>query len=88
MKLNWKEKTKSDKVMTILVIVCSSLIIILSLLQMMGVLEKANNVVVPLVAIVFLLQAIREWKEQRIMAIFSFCIAILYFFGAFIILFT
>lgn len=85
MKLNWKEKTTGDKVITILVLVCSSLVIILSSLQLTGVWEKGNNVVGPLMCVALLLQAIREWKEQRIIAVFSLCVAIFIFVIAFII---
>lgn len=85
MKLNWKEKTTGDKVITILGLVCSSLVIILSSLQLTDVWDKGNNVVGPLLGVLLLLQAIRNWKEQRIIAIFSFCVAIYIFVIAFII---
>ena len=86
MKMNWKEKTTGDKVITILVMTCSILIIILAALQITGVWENAVNVFEPLFGIVLLLQAIRNWKGQRILAIFSLCVAIFIFVVAFIIL--
>ena len=88
MKVNWKEKTMGDKVITLLISLCSSLIVILALLQLTGVWEKAINVFEPLMGVVLLLQAIRFWKEQRIVAILSLCAAVFVFVIAFIVFFV
>lgn len=88
MKTNWKEKSKSDKIVTVFMMICSISVIIMSMLQITDVWENAINFMEPMLGIIMLLQAFQNWKKERLTAIFSLCVAIFIFIVAFVVFFV
>jgi uncharacterized membrane protein HdeD (DUF308 family) len=75
---NWKEKSMSEKVISISRIAVSVCVIILALLHLLNVCS-AIDVVISLVGVNLLLQSIQEWRKDRFTAIFSLCTALFVF---------
>ena len=75
---NWKEKSMSEKVISILRIAISACVIVLALLHLLNVCS-AIDVVIPLVGANLMLQSIQEWSNDRFTAIFSLCTALFVF---------
>lgn len=74
----WKEKSMSEKVVSILRIIDSACVILLALLHLLNVCSTID-VVISLVGINLLLQSIQEWPKDRFTAIFSLCAALFVF---------
>ena len=75
---HWKEKSMSEKVISILRIAVSTCVIVLALLHLLDVCS-AIDVVIPLVGVNLLLQSIQEWRKDHFTAIFSLCTALFVF---------
>jgi SNF family Na+-dependent transporter len=68
---DWNQKKVSSKIFTIIGLILSVAIIILALLQIFDVWDKAVNVCEPLLGILILLQAIENWKTNKLVALAS-----------------
>lgn len=75
----WKQKQTNEKVLSVLGIICSMSIIILACMQILGIWKTAINVFEPLLGVLILIQAIQNWKKNKVVAIFSLCVAIFIF---------
>ena len=88
MKKKYNEMTTSNRIMLIVRIIVSICVLIFAALQIFGVWDKAIHLAVPLVGIVLLIQSIQEWKQQRGVAIFGFCVVLFIFFCTFVVWFV
>lgn len=84
---DWNKKTISSKILTIFGLIISITIIVLALMQIFNVWDKAINVFEPLLGVLMLIQAIENWKTNRSTAYFSLFVAIFLFIVSIIILF-
>lgn len=82
----WSQKSILMKILTITGFIISITIIVLLLLQIFDVWDKANNVLEPLLGILMLIQTIENWKTDKATAYFSLFVAIFIFVIAIIIL--
>ena len=83
---DWNKKAIPFKILTIFGLIISITIIILSILQIFNVWNKAINVFEPLLGVLMLIQTIENWKTNKSTAYFSLFVAIFIFIVAFIIL--
>ena len=75
----WSQKQTYEKVLSVMGIICSIIIIILACMQILGIWKTAINVFEPLLGMLMLIQAIQNWKKNKVVAIFSLCVAIFIF---------
>ena len=80
-------KTIPFKILTIFGLIISITIVVLALMQIFNVWDKAINVFEPLLGVLMIIQAIENWKTNRATAYFSLFVAIFIFIVAIIILF-
>lgn len=59
--------------------ICSTVIIILVCMQLLGIWKTAANVFEPLLGVLMLIQVIKNWKKNKVVAIVSLCAAMLIF---------
>lgn len=71
MRQNWGFMSAFERFLHIVRIILSVSIVLLSLLQLLAVLDNALNVVVPLMGVLMIIQAVQEWKHHRISALIS-----------------
>ena len=83
----WIQKSTSEKILSLFVSICSIIIIVLAFIQILGIWENSINVFEPLLGVVILIQAIQNWKKNKIVAIFSLCASIFIFLVAIFIFF-
>ncbi|MFA9375993.1 MAG: DUF3953 domain-containing protein [Lachnotalea sp.] len=83
----WCGMKMSEKIAFVSGSICSACVIILGLLQLLGIWKKAINVFEPLLGILMVTQGILQWRRNKAVAIFSFCVAIFIFIIAFVIYF-
>lgn len=83
---DWNKKTIFSKILTILRLIISITIIFLALMQIFNVWDKAINVFEPLLGVLMLIQAIKNWKTNRSTAYFLLFVAIFMFIVAITIL--
>lgn len=81
------EKKSSGKALKITKIACSVIIVILALLQLTGIWDKAINVFEPLLGVLMLLQALEYWRKNRKVSILSLGAALFVFICVIIIFF-
>lgn len=79
MKTKWNEMKSIDKVLLMIRIIMSIVVVILGALQITGKVEGAINYAVPLLGVYLIILSIQEWKNSRVQAILSICIAIFIF---------
>lgn len=73
----WNEKVKLyEKIAFVIGLICSVLVIILSILQLTGIMETALNIAEPLLGVLMITQGILFWKKNKPIALFSFAVAI------------
>ena len=84
---DWNKKTIPFKILTIFGLIISVTIVVLALMQIFNVWDKAINVFEPLLGVLMIIQAIENWKTNRLTAYFSLFVAIFMFLVAIIILF-
>ena len=84
---DWNKKTIPFKILTIFGLIISITIVVLALMQIFNVWDKAINVFEPLLGVLMIIQAIENWKTNRATAYFSLFVAIFIFIVAIIILF-
>lgn len=68
-KTNWSRKSLIEKITTCIVLVCSSLVIVLALLQLLGVWKDAAYAYLPLLCVNMFAFAVSYWKTSRSTAI-------------------
>lgn len=85
---NWCAMYTYEKIVFVLGGICSISVIILACLQLLGIWEKAINVLEPLVGVSMVTQTILQWKKNKKVAAFSLCVAIFIFIVGFLILFN
>ncbi len=73
----WNQKQTDEKVLSIIGIICSMSILILACMQILGIWKNTLNVFEPLLGVLMLIQAIQNWKKNKVVAIFSLCASIL-----------
>ncbi len=74
MNQKWNEMTAFSKTLLVIRLIVSFFVIFFAVLQLTQVWEHANHVAIPLVGVVFLVQAMGEWKSSRRRSVFSFLI--------------
>ena len=79
MKIKWKAMTARDRAMLIVRGAFSVVIIVLTSLQLGGVMENAIDYTVPLLGLYFLIVSTQEWKQHRGLAVLSICTALFLF---------
>lgn len=84
---DWNKKTITFKIITIFGLIISVTIIVLALMQIFNIWDKAINIFEPLLGVLMIIQAIENWKTNRSTAYFSLFVAIFMFIVAIIILF-
>ncbi len=72
----WKEKTVLMKVLSVIGIMVSMCIVVLAILHLTGVLENADNVCIPLLAVPMFIQSIENWKNSKVTSCFSLLAAV------------
>lgn len=75
----WKNKTLSMKILTIIGLIISIAIIVLALLQIFDIWDTSIKIFEPLTGVLMLIQSIENWKTERKLAIFSLITAIFLF---------
>ena len=77
---DWKEKTTYMKVLAVIGTIVSISIIVLALLQLFNVYDKADYVFMPALGILMIIQGLQYWNKSRWTSIFSFVTSIFIFF--------
>ena len=73
-----KKKT-SEKILSVISAICSIIIIVLACIQILGIWENAINIVEPLLGVIILIQAIKNRKKNKVVAILNLCVSIFIF---------
>ncbi len=73
------QKQTDKNVLKIMSNICSISIIILVFIQILGIWKNAIYVFQPLLGVLMLIQAIQNWKKNKLVTILSLCAAILIF---------
>lgn len=73
------QKQTDKNVLKIMSNICSISIIILVFIQILGIWKNAIYVFEPLLGVLMLIQAIQNWKKNKLVTILSLCAAILIF---------
>ena len=68
MKIAWKERSLTNKVITVVSILSSIAVIVLAALQMTGAWESAINFCVPMMGMTMLCQAFLQWGTGKTVA--------------------
>lgn len=84
---NWKQKSLFMKALTVISFLISIAVILLSLLQIFNIWDKAINIFEPLLGVLMLIQAIGNWKTNKSTAYLSVFVAVIIFVAAIFILF-
>lgn len=83
----WKQASAFDKFLTVLGFILSAAVIVLAVLQLTGVWDKAINVFEPLLGVLMLIQAKQNWKKNRTAAVLCLVAAIFVLIAALLIFF-
>ena len=71
----WKETPLLHKIVTITSILASLSVVVLAVLQMFDIWERAINVFMPVMSVTMLCQAYMHWNKSRKVAYFSIATA-------------
>ena len=74
-----ESKQTYEKVLSVMGTICSLTIIILTGMQILGIWKTAINVFEALLGMLMLIQGIQYWKKNKVISIFSLCVAIFIF---------
>ena len=74
--MKWNEKSTFNKVGSVAVILCSVLIIIFAMLQLLGIWENAVLAYMPLACVNMLFFTVSYWKTNRGTAVFNLVAAV------------
>ena len=83
----WKKKSFFEKGVEMIGILCSVIVIVLGIIQIVGTGEGTMKILEPLLGVVMTTQGIAQWKKNRGLAIFSFGAAIFIFAVSVVIIF-
>jgi len=87
MKTNWKNAPLLQKVVTIISILASLSVVVLAVLQMFDIWERAINIYMPLMSVTMLCQSYMQWNNSRKVAYFSIGTAAFIFICSIIVFF-
>ena len=87
-KTTWKETRLSYKIVSLIAILASLAVIVLAILQLFDVWDRAINVYMPLTGVIMLCQGYTLWNNSRKVAYFSFGTAIFIFICSIIVFFV
>ena len=87
-KTKWKDTPLLHKVVTIISVLASLSVVVLAVLQMFDIWDRAINVFMPLMGITMLCQAYKQWNNSRKVAYFSIGTAVFIFICAIIVFFV
>ncbi len=87
MKIKWKDMPILDKIITVISLLTSSSVLVLGVLQILNVWDKAINVAVPLMGVTMLCQAYTMWNKSRKVAYISIGAAAFIFICAILVFF-
>ena len=73
------QKNTGEKVLSVISAICSIIIIILACMQIFNIWKNAINVLEPILGIFILIQAIQNWKKNKVVAILNLCVSIFIF---------
>ena len=79
MNKQWKRMPGWDKVLLLLRICLGAAVVILASFQFFNVMDRAVDLAVPVLGAYLLAQAAHEWKQNRVEAIVSVCLAVFIF---------
>ena len=88
MKTNWKNAPLLQKVVTIISIIASLSVVVLAVLQIFDVWDRAINIFMPLMGVTMLCQSYMQWNNSRKVAYFSIGTAVFIFICAIIVFFV
>ena len=71
MKTSWKDTPLLHKVLTIISVLASMSIVVLAILQIFNVWDRAINVFMPLMGVTMLCQSYMQWNNSRKVAYYS-----------------
>ena len=71
MKTSWKDTPLLHKVLTIISVLASLSIVVLAILQIFNVWDRAINVFMPLMGVTMLCQSYMQWNNSRKVAYYS-----------------
>lgn len=74
-----------EKIASILGGICSVSIIILASFQLLDIWDKAVYIFEPLLGVLMVTQGVLQWRKNKTVAVFSWCVAIFIFIVAFIV---
>ncbi len=72
----WKEFPMHIKIAMIINMLAGIGVIVFAILGLTGVMENADNIVMPLMSVVMIAQGIREWKNGKVLSVLSFAVAV------------
>lgn len=84
---SFKKGSTKDKISIVVILSLSVVVIILSVLDLLGVLNDTIKIYEPMVGIILLFQAYNMWKTSRSAALISLCTSIFIFGAAVFIIF-
>lgn len=77
MKKTWKERTKSEKILSISNLAVSLVILCASVMKLLNFWPKALNLAIPLFAVHYLIETVYYWKTDKDAAAFSLFAAVI-----------
>lgn len=83
----WEQLPQKDRILMVLITVFSFAVIVLAFTHLLGVWNDAIYVYEPLMGVVMVLQAIQNWKRNKVVSILSLCAALFVFAVAFVVVF-
>ena len=87
-KTNWKDTPVLHKVITILSVLVSLSVVVLAVLQMFDIWDRAINLCCPLLGVEMLCQAYTQWNTNRKVAYFSIGTAAFIFICSIVVFFV
>lgn len=75
-KINNTDNNLQHPVYNIITIICSLVVIVLAVLQLVRVLPFAGLYYLPFMFVIMVVQTLRFWKSHKGVAIFSLCVAV------------
>ena len=88
MKTKWKDEPLSHKLVTAISVFASLSVVVLAVLQILEVWERAIHVFMPLMGVTMLCQGYIQWNNSRKVAYFSIGTAVFIFICAIVVFFV
>ena len=88
MKVKWKDVPLLQRVVTIVTLITSLSVVILAVLQIFSIWDRAINICVPLMGVTMLCQAYTQWNVSRKVAYFSIGTAAFIFICSIVVFFV